>query len=255
MIPWFQAQPLPLGPLVIQPFGLLVGLGIVLGIFVAHHRARQTGVDPEVLKDFIFLTLPLGLVCGHVLGTLFYEPEIILASPSDLLKPWLSQSSFGGFFGAVIGAFLWKSWRKKPMLPVLDACAFGMPFSWLLGRTGCFLRHDHPGRVTDIFLAVRDYQYGAPPYLPRHDLGLYEVFWSIACIALFLNLGERGKVPGVVIGTFAVFYAPVRFFLDFLRVSDGRDALGLTPGQYASGAFFGFGVAMLAYALKRADRV
>lgn len=250
MIPWFKAQAFSLGPVTIHPFGLLVGLGIALGIWVAHLRGRKTGVDPSVLSDFIFLTLPLGLLCGHWIGTLLYEPETILSDPMNLLRPWMSQSSYGGFFGAVLGAFLWKAWRRAPMLPVLDACAFGMPFAWLLGRTGCFLRHDHPGEVTDFFLGVRDYQYGAPPFLTRHDLGLYEVFWSLACIALFLSFGKKSERPGFVIGAFATFYAPVRFFLDFLRVSDGRDDVGLTPGQYASGAFLVFGIVMLSYALQ-----
>lgn len=38
-------------------------------------------------------------------------------------------------------------------------------------------------------------------------------------------------------------YAPVRFLLDFLRVADAR-YLGLTPGQLASLALLGVGIAV-----------
>ena len=53
---------------------------------------------------------------------------------------------------------------------------------------GCFVVHDHPGKVTDFALAVSDYRFGAPPFQARHDLGFYEVLYSALIIALFFWL-------------------------------------------------------------------
>jgi phosphatidylglycerol:prolipoprotein diacylglycerol transferase len=97
---------------------------------------------------------------------------------------------------------------------------------------GCFMVHDHPGKITDFFLAVNDYQYHGLAVGPRHDLGLYEVFWSAAMIPLFFWLDRKPRPHGFFIGTIAVLYSPFRFALDFLREADAT-YFGLTPAHYA----------------------
>jgi phosphatidylglycerol:prolipoprotein diacylglycerol transferase len=109
--------------------------------------------------------------------------------------------------------------------------------------------HDHPGKVTSFFLAVDDYRFGAPPYQPRHDLGLYEVLYSLVIIGLFVWLERRKRRPvGFYCALLPIAYAPVRFFLDFLRATplEGGDVryAGLTPAQWASILMVGIGVAV-----------
>lgn len=74
------------------------------------------------------------------------------------------------------------------------------------------------------------------------NLGLIELLYLIPVNALILWLAFRKKrVPaGVLIAAAGVLYAPVRFFLDFLRpvVSDARHA-GLTFAQWCSIVAFG----------------
>lgn len=254
-IPWFKLEALEIaGPIAIQPFGVLVASGVLFGIWLAHRRARATGVDKDLLDDFITHGVIAGFVFGHVFDTVLYHPESIAENPLELLMPWKGLSSFGGFFGAVLGGFIWRWRRKELMLPPLDACAFGMPAAWALGRTGCFVVHDHPGRVTDFFLAVEGYRFGATPYLPRHDLGLYEVFWSLACVVIFLLLQRRPRPPGFFMALLAILYAPVRFGLDFLRVDDAVYVMGLTPGHFSAALSLGLGTLLMRHAHVHWDR-
>lgn len=85
--------------------------------------------------------------------------------------------------------------------------------------------------------------------LPRHDLGLYEVLWSLPVAALFYALSRRPRRPGLFLALIPLLYGPVRFLLVFLRATpiDGGDVcyLGLTPGQSASLALTGIGLSML----------
>ena len=95
---------------------------------------------------------------------------------------WTSLSSYGGFFGAVIGGFYWRWKRELPLFPVLDQIAFGLPLGWFFGRLGCFVVHDHPGKVTDFFLAVDELPVPRRATAPRHDLGtvrgaLVDAWW------------------------------------------------------------------------------
>jgi phosphatidylglycerol:prolipoprotein diacylglycerol transferase len=247
-IPWFrlegwQIPGLPEG-IAIQPFGILVATGVLLGAHLAERRAARLGLRNELVADFIQHVVFTGFVLGHVFDRLAYEPEILLTEPWDLLMPWRSLSSFGGFFGAVIGAFIWKRRRKLNITIPLDQVAFGMPVGWFFGRTGCFVVHDHPGKLTNFFLAVDDYHYGNLVVGPRHDLGLYEVLWSFTMILLFFWLDRRPRPHGFYIGLIAVLYAPFRFGLDFLREVDTK-YFGLTPGHYSSILAFALGAYML----------
>jgi phosphatidylglycerol---prolipoprotein diacylglyceryl transferase len=253
-IPWFKLEGIHIPGLpesiAIQPFGLLVAIGVIWGARVAEKRAGRLGLRGDLISDFITHVVIIGFVLGHIFDRVFYEPEIILKEPWDLLMPWRSLSSFGGFFGAVAGAFIWKARRKIGVTVPLDQVAYGMPVGWLFGRIGCFVVHDHPGKITDFFLAVDNYQYGNLPIAPRHDLGLYEVFWSAAMIVLFAVLDRKPRPHGFYTGLITVAYAPFRFMLDFLREADAT-YLGLTPGHYSAIVAFALGAYVLWQAYKR----
>lgn len=262
-IPWFKltALEVPLGwipmlsedtVLPIQPFGVLVAIGVLFGARMGERFAEKEGWDPAIMADFTLHLLLTAFVASYVLNGVFYHPDTmreVLADPMKLTTEWLGLSSFGGFLGGVLGLFFWKWRRKLPALRLADAAAFAFPFGWLFGRSGCFSVHDHPGRVTDFALAVADYEFGRPPYQPRHDLGFYEVLFAAAMIVLFLWMHRQKRRPGTFLAVLCLVYAPIRFGLDYLRASpaEGGDARysGLTPGQYAAVALFVAGAAFL----------
>jgi phosphatidylglycerol:prolipoprotein diacylglycerol transferase len=257
LIPWFKLEgwPIPGLPksIAIQPFGLLVATGVLLGARVAERRAARLGMRQDLISDFIAHVVTIGFILGHVFDRLAYDPEIVLHEPWDLLMPWRSLSSFGGFFGAVVGAFIWKHRRKLEFTIPLDQVAFGMPVGWFFGRMGCFVVHDHPGRLTHFFLAIDNYQYGNLLVGPRHDLGFYEVLWAAAMIPLFFWLDRKPRPHGFFIGIIAVLYAPYRFCLDFLREVD-TTYFGLTPAHYSCLLALVLGLLTLRRAYARPDQ-
>jgi phosphatidylglycerol:prolipoprotein diacylglycerol transferase len=253
LIPWFELHaweiPFPvIGSLKLQPFGLLVAIGILLGSRIAEWRAEKTGVPRQVVADFLVYTVIIGLIACYFLNALFYKPEDLVAifhDPSQLFKKYLGLSSYGGFIGG-IGAALWFRHKKQMSLIVLgDIWCFAFPFAWIFGRSGCFSVHDHPGLVSHFFLAVDNFSGEGQP---RHDLGLYEVIWSAAVIPLFLWLGKTHRPRGFFLALLPILYAPIRFFLDFLRETPehGGDVryFGITPGQYSSIVFLLLGIAI-----------
>lgn len=250
-IPWFKPTGwmIPGTKIGLQPFGLLVAIGVVLGFRLAAWYGKRNGIRPDVVTDCATHVVIIGFVLGHVFDLVAYQPELVLREPWRLLFVWENLSSFGGVFGSVLGGFYWAHKRKLPLLPVYDCIGFGFPLSWIFGRLGCFVVHDHPGRETDFFLGVENYQYPGLPVATRHDLGLYEVFWAIAVCALFLLLSRKPRAWGFYTAWFALLYAPFRFGLDFLRAADTTYA-GLTPGHYASLFAFGVGAALLWYAYR-----
>lgn len=66
VVPFLDIPPLRLGPLSIQPFGLLVCLGAIVGLFVAKWRARQVGLDVKIVRDLVRLCCVFGLFQGRI---------------------------------------------------------------------------------------------------------------------------------------------------------------------------------------------
>jgi phosphatidylglycerol:prolipoprotein diacylglycerol transferase len=219
-----------LGP--IHPFGVLVVIGILTGAKLAGWRAKQLGIDAERFSSLIFWTVLSGIVISHVLDTIFYYPQLVLREPWQLLMIWRGLSSFGGFFGAIVGFVIYSRKYHMPMWTSADALGFGLPFGWFFGRMGCSVVHDHPGMLSDSAIAV------AFPGGSRLDLGLLELSLTPILIIAVLIVASRTKRPGSIITTIALLYPFIRFPLDFLRapVWDGGDVryFGLTPGHYAS---------------------
>jgi phosphatidylglycerol:prolipoprotein diacylglycerol transferase len=212
----------------------------------------RNDLDTVATGDLVTYAVLTGFILGYFLNGILYERDTFmeaLRDPSMFFSTWLGLSSYGGFFGGILGCFIWKWRRKLPLLPYANAVCFGLPVGWLFGRLGCFVVHDHPGKVTDFFLAVDAYQFGAPPFQPRHDLGLYEVIYTLCIIGLFFWLEWRKRRPvGFYCVLLPIVYAPVRFFLDFLRATplEGGDVRygGLTPAQWASILMVGVGIAV-----------
>jgi len=264
LIPWFKAEAwnIPLWgdtTLPIQPFGVVVAIGVLLGAKMAEQFGKKNGIHPAVVSEMVGYVVITAFISCYFLNAAWYRPEQfarVLADPTLLFKEYLGLSSFGGFVGAFLGLLLWRWKRKLSILAVGEAAAFGFPFGWFFGRIGCFITHDHPGKVTDFFLAVDNYRFGTPReyvdnipvFDARHDLGLYEVIWSGAMIVLFLYLAKTKprRRRGTYLVLLPLLYAPVRFPLDYLRVDDAT-YYGLTPGQWGAVALFGAGFYVLWY--------
>ncbi len=237
----------------IQPFGVLVGTALVVGYFLSRRRARLTGLDPEVVADSIIWVCVSGFVIAHLVSVIFYFPHRIRENPWVLLAIWSGLSSFGGFIGGVLGAVLYYRRKELSILEHVDAIIFGMIPGWIFGRMGCSVVHDHPGKITTFWLAVHcaNAPCGHPKWLPgqtRHDLGLYEMLFTVFLTIVLYSLKNvrpfRGFHPAVML----FLYAPVRFLFDYLRIDDKRYG-ALTPGQYLAVGIFLGAVALTAYGL------
>lgn len=241
-----------LGQITVQPFAVLVWLALLVGMSTAVLFAKTHDRSvPETLNLALYLVL-FSFPISYVLNAAFYLPETfrdLARHPADLFRAQLGWSMFGGIVGAILGAWAWK-WRTGgSILRVGDAAAFAGPFGWFFARLGCFITHDHPGRVTTFFLAVEDFRVGAPPYQPRHDLGLYDAIVIAVIAVVFAVLSRKQRPDGFYVALLPLLYTPCRFLLDFLRapLEEGGDIryAGLTPGQYAAAGLFVVGALLM----------
>jgi prolipoprotein diacylglyceryltransferase len=145
MIPFFRPEAIDLiGPLKIQPFGVLLAVGFILGSLWCQKYARRRGMDPKIYTDVLFWMALGAMVFGH-LGHVFYEPAEYLADPLKVLRVWEGLSSFGGYFGCT-ATCVW-FFRSRGIKPLRggDLLIIGAVFGIFIGRLGCFVVHDHIG--------------------------------------------------------------------------------------------------------------
>ncbi|MET0386802.1 MAG: prolipoprotein diacylglyceryl transferase family protein, partial [Polyangiales bacterium] len=68
-IPWFKLEGWHIPGLpeafAIQPFGLLVAVGVLLGIRTTERRAARLGIKPEIITDFIGYVVVIGFIGSH----------------------------------------------------------------------------------------------------------------------------------------------------------------------------------------------
>ncbi len=247
LIPWFEPFSIKLGSdFAIHGFGILVAAGFWLGSEAGMRKARRDNLDPQIIYKLVVWVVLSTFIGGHVGHLVLYEgiPE----DPLEWFKIWQGLSSTGGILTAIVATFIFFKKNKVDVLAYGDIAIYGFAVGWTLGRLGCFAAHDHPGIVSDFWLAVKP---AADPIVIKNglktihsmcpavdadkaclDLGLIEAIWSGAMALTFRWLDRKARFPGFYVALIAVSYGVFRFFSDFLRhpATDTRYLIDLLPG-------------------------
>ncbi len=236
MIPYFELHTIPLGPIKLQAWGTLVAAGFLLGAWVAARRAKAKKLESGHVWDMAFWILLSAFVGARLFDAVFYDFGRYLADPLAVLDPrQAGYAMWGGLLGAVAALLVYTRAKKLDFWAYSDAAAWGLPWGIMVGRIGCFLIHDHPGKFSNFILAV-NYPDGA-----RHDLGLYLALSGLIMGLIFLLLNRKPRGKGFFVGAYFVLEAAARLWLDFYRVADARFA-GLTPTQWFAFPLLALGI-------------
>lgn len=268
VLPYPELGPWELGPLEIHAFGLITAIGLIVGVVSASYRgARIFDVSEEKIQNLGIWLIAFGWIFSGMFETLTYDPYVLREDPLALFRFWEGISSVGGLLGGGIAYLIWA--YRNPGYDTLDfanLAAWTLPICFFFGRLGCTFAFDHPGQEAGEFgLWDRIYEAtggAVPEIFPlamefperfgggiRHNMGFYEAILWGAILVVFIILSRNPRRKGLYLWLLPLLYAPVRFFMDFLRahpdaVAFGGDARywGLTPAQYTAIAFLAAGI-------------
>jgi phosphatidylglycerol:prolipoprotein diacylglycerol transferase len=270
-VPFFQLG--ALGP--IESFGVIVAAGVLIGAAILRRYAEWHGVDDEHVRGLTGWITIAGFLGAHLFDVLAYQWKELMKDPILLVKVWAGISSYGGFIGGAIGFAIYVWWKRLPVRLMADIALIGLLPAFSIGRIGCTAVSDHVGAAVKdpgawySFLAMEyprsaatnsniahlfQQRPDAGDHILAWNLGLVEFVYLIPVNALVLWLAFRPgrRMPaGFIAVLTGLLYAPVRFFLDYLRPenSDPRH-LGLTFAQWASILAFGVSVYVAARVLR-----
>lgn len=185
MIPYLPQPVWHIGPLAVPAFGVAVGSALVTGYCMVIARATAMGVSSLRAGRIFAVVVLSGLFAGYLWN-----------GGGGMSSTGLAAGSCAGML-ACAAAF-------RSFWTTLDLFAYPVPLTFAVARTGCFFAHDHVGRNSDSFLAVR-FPGGA-----AYDLGLlYALSSAVAAMAIFL-VEKRSPSPGVLTGLVLVLLSASR---------------------------------------------
>ncbi|MBC8152441.1 MAG: prolipoprotein diacylglyceryl transferase [Bacteroidetes bacterium] len=254
-----------IGAFSVRWYGLMFAMGFVIGIQIMTHIFK---VEKKPLSDAdpLLLTMVVSIVLGARIGHfLFYEPEMFLRNPLDiLLPPYAGLASHGAALGVLIG--LWLYSRRR------SSIESGQTFFWTIDRLmitaalgGAFIRFGNlmnseiVGRPTDVpwaFIFMRNDEYEK---IPRHPAQLYE---SISCLIVTFILAwwwnhYKEKTPrGSMVGIFLIWLFGLRFFFEYLKeVQVAKElTMSLNIGQQLSIPAVALGIFFLVRSFRNRDK-
>src|SRR5215217_5328465 len=130
-----------LGPLTLQSFGLMMGLGfVVAGIFTSK-RLKELGKPADLAYEMVFAAL-IGGIAGARLWSVIQNWD---EAKDDLLGSLFSGSGlvfYGGLLGGALCVVAWAAWRNQFGLWLFDLAAVPLASAYAVGRLGCQLAGD-----------------------------------------------------------------------------------------------------------------
>ncbi len=208
-----------LGPIPIRLYGLMIGLGFVLGIFLAARQAKKEGVNPDRVLDLGVYVLLAAIVGARALFVLTDLHEFA-GKPLEAFALWKGGLVFYGGLLAAVPIGIW--YLKKHGLPVwktVDIMAPSIALGQAFGRLGCFSAGCCYGAPSHGWFSVvfNDPHSLAPLGVPLYPTQLTESFGAFLIFGALLFLRRYKKFDGQLFWLYVVFYAVLRFIIEFFR--------------------------------------
>ena len=224
-------------------YGLCWAMGFYIGFYMVKYFYKVEGKKQELL-DPLFLYIFAGGILGARIGhCLFYDTEIYLRAPWEMLKIWEGGlASHGGLIGVVLAIFFYCKKYKQNFLDITDRVSIAGAFAAMLIRIGNLFNHEIIGDVCDkpwCFQFTRAHR--GLSEASRHPTQLYEsiIYFFVFIILLFLWKKYKGDIKrGLLTGTFFVLVFSGRFIVEFVKIKQAHhdilDGTGLKMGQLLS---------------------
>jgi phosphatidylglycerol:prolipoprotein diacylglycerol transferase len=218
-----------IGPIPIRMYGLMIGIGFLVAVWLASRRAKKEGIDPERIMD-----MGVYLLLAAIIGSrLFY----VLVSLDEFQRNWLDVFAIwkGGlvFYGGLIGAVAAGIWYvRKHALPVWRTADIVAPYialGHMFGRFGCFFAGCCYGAPchSPVGITFTDTHSLAPLGVSIYPTQLFEAGGEFVNFLVLLVVYRFRTFDGQVFWLYPMLYSILRFIVEFFR------------GDAARGVYFG----------------
>ena len=229
-------------------YGILIGIGVVLGIELIKRNSNIF-----TYKD-ITLILISSLLGARILFLLHNIPEI----NSGTVIPYAvwdgGLAFFGGLIGLLISTYLISKKKFLNYFKLTDSILLFLPLIQAIGRLGNFFNYELYGKPTSMYWGIYiPREYREPPYLDYthfHPVFLYESVLNLFTFVILISIKKRFKTEGFITGIYLLSYSLIRLLMNTLRI-DKEYFLIFETSDLLSALFLISGILIILNSMKK----
>lgn len=216
-------------------YGIVIGLGILAGLFVAVMEAKRSGQNPDTYYDLVIYAVIFSIIGARIYYVIFswdmYKDD--LKSIFNIRQGGLAI--YGGVIAAIITVIVFAKVKKLSALLIFDTAGLGLVTGQMIGRWGNFFNREAFGEYTDNLFAMKLPVDAVRPgditdmmrqhmvtengvtYIQVHPTFLYESLWCLMILVLLLLYRRHKKFDGEVFLMYLCGYGLGRVWIEGLR--------------------------------------
>lgn len=215
-------------------YGLIIGIGMFLGIWIAAQVAKRTNQNPEDYWDFALWAIVFAIIGARLYYVAFSWEEY----KDNLLDIFKLRNGglaiYGGVIAAFITLFIWCRIKKKNPYLIGDTAMPGLVLGQVIGRWGNFMNREVFGDYYnglfsmqipieavrdkgDITENIRAHMPDGANYINVHPTFLYESVWNLGLLILLLVYQKHKKFDGEICLLYFGGYGLGRFIIEGIR--------------------------------------
>ena len=216
-------------------YGIIIGIGMLAGIWIAQSDAKRRGQDPELYLDFALYAIICSIIGARIYYVLFewdYYKENLLQI-FNLRAGGLAI--YGGVIAGAITMIVYTRAKKVSFFSMADTGVLGLVTGQIIGRWGHFFNCEAFGGYTDSLLAMRiklslvnDNMLNADvlshkivengvEFIQVHPTFLYESCWNLCLLLFMLWFRKHKQYDGQMLWIYLCGYGLGRFWIESLR--------------------------------------
>lgn len=214
-------------------YGIIIGIGVMLGLFMALYLAKKTGQNSDIYWDFFIYVLIASILGARIYYVVFAWKYY----KNDLLQIFNFRNGGMAIYGAVIAAFvtlfIFCKVKKQNAFQMGDTAVPGLVLGQAIGRWGNFANREVFGeytnslfamrlpieavRVQDISESISQHIIEGTNYIQVHPTFLYESLWNLVLLILMLAVWKHKKFHGEICLLYFGGYGLGRFWIEGIR--------------------------------------
>ncbi|WP_413307228.1 prolipoprotein diacylglyceryl transferase [Bacillus sp. 1P10SD] len=212
-----------LGPIDVHWYGIIIGSGLALALFLAIREGNRRGLPNDTFADLMLWAIPIAIISARIYYVVF-EWKYYIKHPIEAPQIWNGGIAIhGALIGAVITTYVFSKKRGISFWKIADIAAPSIILGQAIGRWGNFMNQEaHGGEVTRAFLEnlhlpnfIINQMYIDGTYY--HPTFLYESIWDFVGFILLILLRRVNFRRGELFLSYVIWYSIGRFFVEGMR--------------------------------------
>jgi len=242
-------------------YGIIIGIGMMLGIYIACLNAKRIGDNEEKYMDFAIY----GILFAIVGARLYYVIFDWNSYKGDLLEIFNIRGGglaiYGGVIGGALALIIYCRVKKESFFAMADVAVTGLLTGQIIGRWGNFFNCEAFGGYTNNLFAMQIRKSLANSaminqelldnikiineieYIQVHPTFLYESMWNTVLLIIIMLTIKKKKFNGQIFSYYLIGHGIGRFIIEGLRTDQLKiSTTNIAASQLLSAILVGTGI-------------